>query len=220
MIKAVVFDLWWTLARKKVSLIHSIEKVFRLKHDLKSLEALEQTLMKKRWKSFDEAYFAMADFLGQKPDDKQRKEFCRTVKKITKSSNIIVFPDVKPAFIELKRRGYKIGLISNTTSFNLGFLKPIGRYIDHETKSYEVGLIKPNPSIFRICLSGLGVKAGEAVMVGDTYEHDIIAAKKIGMKAVLLKRKGSDPGFKGAKDKYRYKISSLDELPGILENIR
>ena len=60
--------------------------------------------------------------------------------------------------------------------------------------------MKPHPSIFEAALTLLGVSASEAVMVGDSFEHDIEGARRVGMRGVLVQRSQehlpapSDPG--------------------------
>jgi FMN phosphatase YigB (HAD superfamily) len=56
------------------------------------------------------------------------------------------------------------------------------------------GRTKPHPSIFVAALEALGVAAGEAAMVGDSYEDDIEGARSLGMRAILLDRDGLHPG--------------------------
>jgi FMN phosphatase YigB (HAD superfamily) len=52
--------------------------------------------------------------------------------------------------------------------------------------SGEVGVGKPNPSAFEMILDKLGVRAAEAVMVGDSWERDIQGALEVGMQAVWV----------------------------------
>src|SRR5262245_56249570 len=61
---------------------------------------------------------------------------------------------------------------------------------------YEVGVEKPDPRIFRLALERAGVRAEEAVYVGDLYSVDVLGARAAGLSAVLL-----DPGgCWGARD--------------------
>ena len=57
------------------------------------------------------------------------------------------------------------------------------------------------PSIFSAALSLLGVEAVEAVMVGDSFRHDIEGALGVGMRAILLNRgDAAAPTVVGARD--------------------
>jgi HAD superfamily hydrolase (TIGR01549 family) len=52
--------------------------------------------------------------------------------------------------------------------------------------SAEVGLAKPEPGAFQLALERLGRPATGTVMVGDSWERDILGALNIGMRAVWV----------------------------------
>jgi putative hydrolase of the HAD superfamily len=54
-------------------------------------------------------------------------------------------------------------------------------YFSSVTTSEEVGLKKPNPVIFQKALEKAQAKPQESLMVGDTFEADILGAEAIGM---------------------------------------
>jgi putative hydrolase of the HAD superfamily len=100
-----------------------------------------------------------------------------------------VDPDAPRVIDELKRAGLRLAVISNTED---GRLKDsleaagLGGRFDLTVDSHLVGCRKPDAAIFRLALERLGVEAGEAVFVGDSYESDALAARAAGMRAVLL----------------------------------
>jgi putative hydrolase of the HAD superfamily len=61
-------------------------------------------------------------------------------------------------------------------------------YLDFVLASGASGVAKPNPAFFRMALERAGVAAGRAVMVGDSYEADVLGARSAGMDGVLLVR--------------------------------
>lgn len=65
-----------------------------------------------------------------------------------------------------------------------------GRWFDVMICSFDIGVPKPDPRIFEFALDLLGVRAQEAVMVGDSLEADIKGALGAGMRAILV-----DDGF-------------------------
>ena len=101
-----------------------------------------------------------------------------------------MYEDVPEVLRGLHAEGVKIGLISNTerslqsfaTHFALEGLFSVA------ISSFEHGYMKPHPSIFRSALREVGAEPDEAVMVGDSVEHDIEGALRIGMRAVLVSR--------------------------------
>jgi len=52
--------------------------------------------------------------------------------------------------------------------------------------SGEVGIGKPDPDVFALALSQLGARAESAVMVGDSWERDVVGALDAGMSAVWI----------------------------------
>ena len=102
-----------------------------------------------------------------------------------------LYPDVEPALAELRRvPGLSIGVISDWGSNLEGILADLGldRFLDFTLASGAVGLAKPDPALFRLALSRAGVKAEDAVMVGDSLRADVEGARSAGMEGVLLAR--------------------------------
>ena len=59
------------------------------------------------------------------------------------------------------------------------------------TNSEMVGVKKPNPKIFNYAIESAYAKVNESVMIGDSYEADILGAQNIGMDVVLFDVKGT-----------------------------
>ena len=57
-------------------------------------------------------------------------------------------------------------------------------YVDVLMVSEEAGVSKPDPRIFEMALSRLGVAASDAVMVGDSWLADVVGAARAGIRAV------------------------------------
>jgi putative hydrolase of the HAD superfamily len=117
-----------------------------------------------------------------------------------------LFDDVLPALAELRARGLKIGLLSNTARDLELFVQHHGLAVDAVLTSRAHGKTKPHETIFRRMLELLQLPPGDAAMVGDTIEDDIDGAQAVGMRAVLVDREGRYPE---AADR----IESLAALP-------
>ena len=65
--------------------------------------------------------------------------------------------------------------------------------IDFMVTSEDVGHLKPAPEIFEAALDRAGVDPTDAVMVGDSWEVDIVGAEKAGLRAVWFNRRAEDP---------------------------
>jgi putative hydrolase of the HAD superfamily len=101
------------------------------------------------------------------------------------------YADVAPAFGRLKRRGLRLGLISNWDNRLSGLIEGLGlgAQLDTIVSSADVGLHKPDPRIFELACERLGVKPEEAAHVGDHHYADIVGAQAIGMRPVLIDRR-------------------------------
>ncbi len=124
-----------------------------------------------------------------------------------------LYEDVPDVLRTIRRRGFKIGLISNTqrclTTFEEHF--ELRGLFDVALSSSNHGYMKPHPSIFEAALSAVNCTSKEAVMVGDSLAHDIAGARSIGMRGVLVARAGCvDPPSDVPV------IQSLHELPPLL----
>ena len=62
----------------------------------------------------------------------------------------------------------------------------INQYFKTVTNSEMVGVKKPNPKIFNFALNLADTNPNQSVMIGDSYEADIIGAQKIGMDVVFF----------------------------------
>ena len=93
-----------------------------------------------------------------------------------------------PVLEELRRRGYKIGLVSNwdgtlaATCGELG-LSPL---VDFIGDSQVFGQTKPAPAFFLHVLEQLEVAPEAAFHVGDDYDTDVEGARAAGIVPVLI----------------------------------
>ncbi len=97
------------------------------------------------------------------------------------------YPDTGPVLRELKRRGVRLGVISNIPE-HLGDVfrsHRLGGLIDAFVHSYELGLEKPDPSLFLTCCRRLRVAPRQALMVGDNPRSDG-GAVEAGLEVLLL----------------------------------
>ena len=62
----------------------------------------------------------------------------------------------------------------------------INKYFNTVTNSEMVGVMKPNPKIFNFALELAETKVHQSIMIGDSYEADILGAKNIGMDVVFF----------------------------------
>lgn len=94
----------------------------------------------------------------------------------------------KALLAELKNR-YPMVLVSNFYGNVHAVLKDFGLldYFDDVIESAVVGVRKPDPAIFMLGVEKLGVPADSVVIIGDSYEKDIVPAGVIGCQTIWLK---------------------------------
>lgn len=127
------------------------------------------------------------------------------------------FPETGPALRELQS-GYRTAVLSNADD---GFLLPnldlLGLEFEVVLSSEMVRSYKPQPELFREMLKRLSLPPDSAVYVGDRHYEDVHGASSVGMNAVWV-----DRGIHGLRDdlpRPEYRITSLQELPGLLAKL-
>jgi putative hydrolase of the HAD superfamily len=127
------------------------------------------------------------------------------------------YDDVVPAFERLHDSGVKVGIISNWDSRLAKVLEGLRLtpLIDTIVCSADVGLHKPDPRIFELACARLGLSPSVCVHVGDHFYSDVLGAKAVGMRPVLI-----DRGLGGQEGTTRVGsvpvIRTFDELEGAL----
>lgn len=104
-----------------------------------------------------------------------------------------LYTDVRPAFERLRSAGLRVGIISNWDSRLVSLLNGLGLgdVLDDIVSSADVRLHKPDPRIFELACSRVGVSPESAAHVGDHHYADILGARAVGMHAILIDRHGT-----------------------------
>ena len=99
-------------------------------------------------------------------------------------------PEVDAALVMLRER-YALAVVSNGGSDNQRRkMAQAGLVFEAVFISGEVGFEKPDPRIFQAAMRELGVSAGEAMMVGDDWERDVVGAIGVGLRTCWVKPRG------------------------------
>jgi putative hydrolase of the HAD superfamily len=133
--------------------------------------------------------------------------------------HIVHEADAVATLSELKRRGLKTGLLSNThwpRAFHEHFLERDGLadLLDVRLYTSELTHMKPHPSVFHEALRQLEVHSpANAVFVGDRLHDDVFGGRQAGLRTVW-RRNDFVPRFDVEPDAV---IDTLSELPEVLE---
>jgi HAD superfamily hydrolase (TIGR01509 family) len=103
------------------------------------------------------------------------------------------YPDAVAGLAWLQGR-CQVALLSNAPPSLRTLLDQLGlaRYFDHMIISGEVDVRKPDPGIYHLALSSLGVRAEESLFVDD-LEENLAAARGVGMACLLMDRGNQQP---------------------------
>ena len=207
-LKAVFFDVGNTLIRPHPSVSEVVRQVLAEEghiHDLSAIDDLMPLVdeyYEDRYQSDDtfwtdedrtsQVWVGMYSLLCRKLgiEDGAERIAARVYQEFGDPSRWEAYPDVLPAFRRLRERGLQLGLISNWDDRLAGLIEGMGLASELETivSSADVGLHKPDPRIFELACARLGVEPDEAAHVGDHHYADIVGARAVGMRPVLIDR--------------------------------
>lgn len=102
----------------------------------------------------------------------------------------VPYPETIDTLSQIKKRGLKLGVISNWDLSARGLLRKIGihDWFDDIVISSEVGVEKPAPEIFIRSINNLCVEPEKMLYVGDNYYDDVIGANSVGIKTLIINR--------------------------------
>ena len=95
-------------------------------------------------------------------------------------------PGILPLLSALRERGIRIGLITNCFSEEAKLIREsrLFPFFDAHCLSWEEGVRKPDPAIYRTCLRRLGIAPEECLYVGDGGSFELETARILGIQAV------------------------------------
>lgn len=116
--------------------------------------------------------------------------------------------------LETLAKQYTLGALTNG---NADIYKTdAGEYFDFAFLAEDIGASKPAPDMFHAALETSGVRSDQIIHVGDNPEHDIQAARAVGMRTVWMNSQGERwPGGEHADRE----ITNLLQLPGAVASI-
>ena len=233
MIKAIFFDFYETLCFHRYSLEANLERIAdrygvvvdweRCKTAMENLFAgtsapeptaefslleLSMTVMKRECEFIREVGI-------EKHVEQIAWELLQSGHYLFAANSIRLYDDAIPTLQHFRDEGFKLAIVSNwdTPLDPLTERLGIANYFDAIVASHDgrVRSEKPDWHIFNCALAAVGVSAEEAVHIGDTYAADIVGARGVGIRPILLDRDGTQAG------RWDETIRSLNELPELLK---
>ncbi len=212
MIKLIIFDFWGTLVENGVfpSPVRQVKYILRVEEQFSDyIVKFEEVFMLKKYKDLFSAFKAVAEAFNKIP-----KQFIldKLVGMWNKHKLLAKpFPETIELLNNLKSKGYKLALISNSDCFTTDEVLDkynLRNFFDVIIMSYKVGMLKTNPQMYEMILKKVGVNKDEALVIGDSIETDMNGAKNAGIKSILLDRKD--------RRDFKPKIKQLSEITKII----
>ncbi|MCK5740389.1 HAD-IA family hydrolase [bacterium] len=130
-------------------------------------------------------------------------------------------PDTLKTLNELKKRGYRLALLSDCSS-EIPIVWPATEFFgifDVTTFSSNEGLKKPMPEIYQLTAERLNIPAEACVFVGDGGSQELTGAKAVGMRPIQI-IDSADSGMQVDPDEWSgEQITRLGELLVTLSGI-
>jgi HAD superfamily hydrolase (TIGR01509 family) len=181
MIKAFIFDFFGVIGASTYQLI--AEKI-----DVHNSDQL--TAISDLHKSLDNGFVTQEDFLHQYAQiaNLSYEDFLQIYH--NSNTRFSVSEKLIEYIGDLKKEGYKIGLLSNVNKEAFEeFVKPIvvqHNYFDAVMPSFQTGLVKPSSTAFLEMSNKLQVAPEECLMVDD-LELNCLSAQSAGLKAIIYR---------------------------------
>jgi FMN phosphatase YigB (HAD superfamily) len=192
--KAVIFDLYETLITE---FSNGRRKVTRTNRDYERLIGLPYVEFQQQWNDRQEMrmtgaypdYFSVMNDIISKNNLVCEQHVLEDLYNVRVNEKSVPFADIAHDIIELldglKQRDIKLALISNCTEEEVSAWagSKLPPYFDQVIFSYQVRYAKPDPKIYQLACSRLGVKAEQCIFVGDGGSQELDGASKAGITA-------------------------------------
>ena len=206
-IKLLIFDFWGTLAysakndsEEFYSFLKSFGFEIKNKEEMQKLSSFFSKLMcfSKSWENLSR------DLLKEFSTNSKEDNVILLANSLKEKIVFKLYDDVREAF----NLPFKKAILTDSTSFLVeasGLQKEATLFTPAKT-----GGLKPDPKVFLNVLSTLNVKPKEVIMIGDSIRRDLVPAKKLGIKSILIDRENKFPNYT------ELKITSLNKLKDVL----
>lgn len=181
--RAIVFDLWQTLAHKGIGVSESLRQLIGLPAYDGYLKDYERAIQLRVWRDFDQLARGYLAAFGRPASSSLVERAAAVFKDALLGAE--PFPDMERLVCGL-RSHLRVGLLSNTTNLEAAILNTwdVNRCFDARVFSWQTGLLKPKPGSFHAICDALGVSSDATILIDDSQEN-ITAATTLGMTAIL-----------------------------------
>jgi putative hydrolase of the HAD superfamily len=136
-----------------------------------------------------------------------------------RASTLVLYPHVQYTLLELVKRGLSLAVVSDAPRaqawLRLASLQ-LHNLFDHVVTFEDTGKRKPSPEPFQKALDLLGVGPGEALMVGDWAERDMVGASQLGIRTVFARYGDTFGTQESGAD---FELADIMDLLGIVDRL-
>jgi len=127
------------------------------------------------------------------------------------------FPDVHAALEEVRRRGWRLAILSNTDPDLIAASQvQIGVHFDEVVVASEIGSYKPAHKHWQEFFARTGAPREGHVHVAQSYVHDVVPAHELGLRCVWINRSGQAPSGEAAPTR---ELPDLNGLADVLDEL-
>ena len=210
MVKAIIFDFWGTLVENGVwSPIKQVKRILNIKAPFPEyVVRMERAMMTEKFDSLKDAFTNVCKEFNLHPPEEVIDEL---VGMWNKNWMLAKPYDETVESLKALRENHKVILVSNTDC--LGVNNVLEKFnmkelFDKIFLSCDVHMIKTDKNFLKMVVDELSVDVKDCVLVGDSMQSDIMAAKKLDMDAILIDRRNT-------RD-YQKRIKNLKEVTNLL----
>lgn len=218
-VRAVVFDLWETLARWPEAESDAFRRRWASHvgvrvEDIDALWYGPGAYERRETGSIASAIASVCDALGVRADIDElvswRLDFARR--------GLVPTPGALSTLDELQARGLRVGVITNCTE-DVALVwneSPFAQSVDAAVFSATAGWMKPDRRIYELACAELAVEPSDCLFVGDGANDELGGAQLVGMTPVLIHAVGQDPAWEGLREWSGLRITSIPQVLDLL----
>ncbi|MDA0799581.1 MAG: HAD-IA family hydrolase [Chloroflexi bacterium] len=203
---AVIFDLFGTLIDERpgpyAKMMATVARLLGVELDALYAASLADVPNRDTgvYLTTNHQFAALCQTLGISPSP---EHFAAAIEEYTdlQRSRLVPREGVIETLIEIKARGLKRGLISNTAPI-ITSLWPdtvFPAHLDAVVLSAEVKVRKPDPAIYLIACNQLRVRPEDCLYIGDGGANELTGAANVGMTPILIAPPYDDAPALGAQ---------------------
>ena len=183
MIKAVFFDLFFTLIYPSYSIENEYEIIGISSSEWESYaenNILYDERAKGKIRNEREIIDRIINIMPYKVTEEQKRKILLKREERMKRALLSIDNKVLEVLGRIREKGIKIGLISNADIIDIKYWNdsPLPAFFDSVIFSCDVGILKPETEIYQLAMKSLNVKPEESIFIGDGGSNELFGLEE------------------------------------------